>query len=220
MEIKKLWKYFLFIFLIAFVIFNWSDIFWVFNYQAVSGFLSELFKASEPEKKELVFDRASNDTVDIVDENEDEDEKYQYFEKDNSIEIPKISIDAPLIFVESGDQKEIERVLNLGTVHFPESALPGKKGQTIILGHSAPPGWPKIRYDWVFSDLNELIQEDEIYIYFNNYKFVYSVTNKYFLDRGEELPQFLTNSKNVLVLISCWPPGKDYRRIAVVAQQQ
>jgi len=28
----------------------------------------------------------------------------------------------------------------------------------------------------------------------------------------------LTNSDNMLVLISCWPPGKDIRRIAVEAK--
>jgi LPXTG-site transpeptidase (sortase) family protein len=86
------------------------------------------------------------------------------------------------------------------------------------LGHSAPAGWPKIKYDWVFSRLNELSDGDEIFVYFENKKYTYQFSKKIFLEKGEELPSLLTNSENILVLISCWPPGKDLRRIAVVAK--
>jgi hypothetical protein len=45
------------------------------------------------------------------------------------------------------------------------------------------------------------------------------VTGKIFLDRGEELPkEDLTNATNVVLLVSCWPPGKDLRRIAIIAE--
>ena len=104
-------------------------------------------------------------------------------------------------------------------VHYPGSTLPGIKGQTIILGHSAPLGWPKIRYDWVFTNLAHLDKGDKIFVYFNHKKYTYSVKGKLFLNRGEDLPsRLLTNSENMLVLISCWPPGKDFKRIAVNAE--
>jgi len=104
-------------------------------------------------------------------------------------------------------------------VLFPGSALPGQKGQTIIEGHSAPPGWPKIKYDWVFSRLNELEKGDEVILNFNHKKLNYYVTQKIFLNSGEEIaPKDLTNSENMLILISCWPPGKDIKRIAVMAE--
>ena len=108
--------------------------------------------------------------------------------------------------------------LNRGAVYFPNSVLPGDMGQTIILGHSAPPGWPKIKHDWIFTRLSELVEGDEIFVYFNHRKYTYHVSGKIFLDRGEELPESLTNSENMLILISCWPPGKDLRRIAVEAK--
>ena len=135
------------------------------------------------------------------------------------MEIPKLGILAPLVFVEEGqDEKDVSAALNRGVVHFPESVLPGERGQTIILGHSAPPNWPKIKYDWVFTRISELTEGDEIFVYFNQRKYSFLVSGKFFLDRGEEAPKLLTNSDNVLVLISCWPPGKDLRRIAVVAK--
>ncbi len=201
MEIKKLWKVFVFLFLIMFLIFNWSEISWIFNYRAVSGFFSDVFKGNEKEI-EMVSDEAS----------------FDYYEKANALEITKIEISAPLVFSESAEQGDMQKALDTGVVLFPDSVLPGEAGQTIILGHSAPTGWPKIKYDWVFSRLNELIEGDEIIVFFNNRKYVYVVTRKVFLEKGEELSQNgLTNDKNILVLISCWPPGKDLRRIAVEA---
>jgi len=136
-----------------------------------------------------------------------------------NLEIPKFEILVPLVFIESQNEKELYRALEKGTVHFTSSALPGQIGQTIILGHSAPLGWPKVNYDWVFSRINELNEGDEIILYVENKKYIYSVKQKFFLDRGEQiLENDLTKEENVLVLVSCWPPGKDIKRIAVEAQ--
>jgi len=96
--------------------------------------------------------------------------------------------------------------------------LPGEKGQTIVLGHSAPPNWPDIKYDNVFSLINELEKGDEVFVYFNNKEYIYSVETKVFLEIGQDIPESnLTNSENMLILISCWPPGKNIKRIAVTA---
>ncbi len=116
------------------------------------------------------------------------------------------------------NEKEVYKNLDRGVVLFPSSVLPGEEGQTIILGHSAPSGWPKINYVWVFSRLNELGEGDEVILHFNHQKIRYYVTQKTFLNRGEEIAQAgLTNTENMLVLISCWPPGKDFERIALRA---
>ena len=196
-------------FLIAFLVFNWNKISWIFSYRAVSDIVSRPFASSTKKLPQLG----------IIEDFEDLDENnYEHFEKENSIEIPKIYIDAPLIFIESHRIEDITRALDFGAVHFPDSVFPGQKGRTIILGHSAPAGWPKIRYDWIFTDLNELVEGDKIYVYSNNRKYEYAVTRKIFLERGEEISdENLTNEKNVIMLISCWPPGKDLRRIAIEA---
>jgi sortase (surface protein transpeptidase) len=61
-----------------------------------------------------------------------------------------------------------------------------------------------------------LEKDDEILIYFRNKKYVYLVEKKIFLNRGQEPPK-TDPEKSVLFLISCWPPGKDLRRIAIEA---
>jgi sortase A len=200
MDSKKiLLKYFLIFFFISFLIFNWQKISWIFHpgyvLRTVSFYLFEKEKAEKVQQKE-------------------EQKTEEFYEKEDSIEIPKIKISAPLIVV--GKEEEVKKTLDRGVVLWPGSALPGEKGQVIILGHSAPQNWPKIKYDWVFSNLNLLEKDDEILIYFRNKKYVYSVENKIFLNRGQELPK-TDPEKSVLFLISCWPPGKNFRRIAIEA---
>ena len=191
-DIKRLYKAFIFIFAISFLIINWNDISWIFNYRVISQSLSDFFQRDNSVESETI-------------------------EKENSLEIPKIEVSVPLNFVE--DTEKVHKTLDNGVVHYPDSVLPGEKGQTIILGHSAPPNWPDIKYDDVFSRLNELDKGDEVFVYFDHQEYVYSVIKKIFLEKGEEsYKDGLTNSNNMLILISCWPPGEDYRRIAVQAE--
>ena len=197
-NLKKLIGPFIVIFLISFVIINWSDISWVFNYKFVSSYFSGLFQ-----KDNQQVENGESDYVGIED----------------SLIISKIEVSAPLIFSESSDTEDLEKLLNEGVVHFPDSVLPGENGQTVILGHSAPPNWPEINYDWVFSNLGGLEKGDEITVYFNHQKYAYFVKETTVLERGEEIPQkALTYFENMLVLVSCWPPGKDLQRIAVWAE--
>ena len=134
--------------------------------------------------------------------------------KPNSISIPKLGIAAPLILVPSTNPDDFLSPLKKGVVHYP-SALPGEEGRMVVLGHSSPPGWPKINYDWVFSELQKLEAGDEIIISFDNRQYSYKVQDKIFLKQGEDLPLSLTEGKSELVLISCWPPGINNKRIVV-----
>jgi LPXTG-site transpeptidase (sortase) family protein len=196
-EIFKFLKIFTFLFLAVFIVINLGTIKRMFNYQLVYG---------GDQKAEIL--KSGEDELIVVS-----------VPKPNSIEIPKINIQAPLIFIASTEQGDFQEALDTGVVSYPGSSLPGEAGQTIVLGHSAPPGWPKINYDWVFSEINDLVVGDEIFVYFNGQKYSYSVKDKVFLEKGEELPkEDLISGKNTLILLSCWPPGADRRRIAVIAE--
>ena len=138
-----------------------------------------------------------------------------------SLSIAKIQANAPIIFsVDSAntDPLYLKSYLERGVLFYPGSVLPVQPGKTVILGHSAPANWPKIKFDTVFSELNKLAEGDEIEIDLASQVYRYKVVDKVILTRGGEVPDFaLTNSENMLILISCWPPGKDYKRIAVAA---
>ena len=98
MEVKRLGKYFIALLLLTLIIFNWNEVSWVFNYHVISGFFSDLFR--QVEERVRIADYFDNST-DL--------QKYQYSEKEDSIEIPKIEVVAPLVFVDSLEITEIKK---------------------------------------------------------------------------------------------------------------
>ncbi len=143
---------------------------------------------------------------------------FTYTDKQNMLEIPKIGITAPIVFPKTTDVDLLGKELDSGVVFYPGSAYPGKTGQMVILGHSAPAGWPQIKYEWVFSKLNELEPKDSIIIHFNNRQYKYTVRKKTIIKKGADIPIDPSSiNQNTLTLISCWPPGKNLQRIAVEA---
>lgn len=198
---KKLWKYFLIVFLAAFLVINWNEISWLFNYKFVWQSLPTLQILKDIEKSGY----ASSDGTPF------------FADQKNSIDIPKINVFAPLVFAETQSQRVYQSALQNGVLHYPQSALPGK-GTSIILGHSAPPNWPKLNYDWVFNDLYKLEPGDRILVYFDQRQYTFEVIERNFVKKGAKIPEFLTNDKPALILLSCWPPGRDEQRIVIFAQ--
>lgn len=198
---------------------NWNTVSWLFNYRVVSSLAYDFFNPYQDRELLAGANNMQLPPIQIAQAVRENTIVYPYSEKSNSIEIPKINITAPVIIGQSTDPALLVKDLDNGTVLYPGSVLPSQKGQTIILGHSAPPGWPKIKYDWVFSNINDLNFGEEITLHFNNKKYTYKVMKKDIVKPGEEIPlSGLEGDNNILVLVSCWPPGKNYLRIAVQAQ--
>ncbi len=223
---KKILKAAVLIYLASFLIINWGGVSWIFNYNVVSGLVEDFFNpypsidASAinayfyPNHSQNSMIASQSSTAQPI-----QNIKTNYTDKQNTLEIPKISISVPIIFSASAEKNALVKDLDSGVVYYPGSVYPGQIGQIIILGHSAPPGWPKIKHQWVFTDLDKLSPGDTILIDLNNKQYTYIVKQKTIIQRGAEVPQNnLSTNNNVLTLISCWPPGKDYQRIAVQAE--
>lgn len=220
-QVKKILKVAVVLYIASFLIINWTDVSWVFNYRVVSGLVSDFFNPypsiDASELKGYFYpnhssEQGNSQNSGII------NPKITYTDKHNTIEIPKIGITAPIIFSESANREELMEDLNLGVVYYPGSVYPGQVGQIVILGHSAPVGWPKVRHDWVFTDLDKLTSGDEILIDLNNKQYSFIVVKKMIIAKGADDPQEGSFSGgNTLTLISCWPPGKDYQRIAIKA---
>ena len=202
---KRLWRFFGLFFVLNLVAINWNSIYWMFNQKAVYGELKTLVK-EKPKNEEIASVTGPGQLE-------------EYFNFNDSIIIPAININAPIIFPEGNTQKDFQVALKNGTILYPDSVFPGEKGVTTLLGHSAPANWPRIDYDWVFNDISKLQPGDEITIYFNHRQYTYKVTSGQVLDRGGSIPSaWFSGDKPTLVLLSCWPPGKDYKRFGVVAE--
>ncbi len=135
---------------------------------------------------------------------------------ENVIYIEKIGAELPIIDSDSYDNRVLHNELDDGAVRYPASALFGQEGQTVLLGHSAPDNWPDIKHDTAFSRIDELGAGDEIAVYFRDKIYTYSVTRSEIIAKGGDLSGE-PPSGNSLVLVSCWPPGRDLNRIAVEA---
>lgn len=214
----KVIKLFILLYVIIFLIFNWSDVSWLFNYNVIGDMLSDFFNpypgidASSIEP--YFYPNHSQQTGQTL-----KQVKTTYTDKQNTLEIPKISASIPIIFSKSADKTSLAKDLRLGVVYYPGSVYPGQIGQIVILGHSAPLNWPQTDHHWEFSRLNELIPGDTIFIDLNNKQYTYIVKRKTIIQRGENVvTDGLAADNNILTLISCWPPGKDYQRIAVQAE--
>jgi LPXTG-site transpeptidase (sortase) family protein len=136
--------------------------------------------------------------------------------REDIITIPKIGVSAPIVTAQTSNNDVIHGLLDSGVVLYPGSTPFGQTGQTVILGHSAPPGWPIIKYDWVFSRINELKAGDTVVITYNNETRYYKVVKTRIVAPQEGVPD-PTVAGNSLMLVSCWPPGKDLKRITVEA---
>lgn len=199
MSFKKDFKYFispfLFIFFLSLIIINWNEIGWFFNYRAVKEVIQNQFSSS------LVVEH-----------------QFLLTEEKNKISIPSLNLEAPLIYLETEDEDIIHQSLDEGVVHYPSSSLPGERGNVVILGHSAPSGWPDIDYDRVFSHIDQLEEGELIYIYFNNYIYPYSVFAKHIFSLAEkEAYLSLPTEEFILILSTCYPPGKNEKRYVVMA---
>lgn len=225
---KKEIKLFIALYVLGYLIVNWSDVSWIFNYKAVGGMAYDFFNPySSQDILAAYYQNQSLPTPTIPDIslNKIENKEIEITtvkpivsEKQNILEIPAINLETEVVFPQTADVNILHSYLDKGVVFYPDSVKPGTAGQSLILGHSAPPGWPKIKHDWVFSHLENLKVGDEITLNLDFVKYNYRVINKKIIAKGQEIENSLTKNSNVLVLVSCYPPGKDFQRIVVYAE--
>lgn len=128
-----------------------------------------------------------------------------------TLSIPKLKIIDAKVLVDSNE-------LTRGLVHLPGSALPGEKGNVFISGHSAlSPLF--IFKQALFANLKDLKKDDEIVIEAAGAKFKYKVSELKVVD-----PKDLSvinppdASGRYISLMTCVPPGLNYKRLVVLGK--
>ncbi len=191
---------FLLIFVITFVV-----VFAIFNGRAFYNQAKYTFKIgiekSENFLKQLELPKASEKIYNIED----------------SLVIPKINVNAPIVFASTTDSKILFNKLEQGVVHYPTSTAPGEVGSTIILGHSSAYPWYAGDYGSVFALLGKLQPGDQIIVFYKKHKHTYTVSNKQVINDQVEIKS--QNQKPKLILISCWPVGTAWKRIMIEAEK-
>jgi LPXTG-site transpeptidase (sortase) family protein len=134
------------------------------------------------------------------------------------IKIPKIKVNAPIVFSPTADEATIQKYLTKGVVHYPGTAKPGEVGNAFLTGHSSNFWWIKGEYNYVFVNLDKLVAGDQAIIYHNGNKYVYTVASKKIV-LPEETSVLKQTDTPILSLMTCTPPGTNWKRLVVRLDQ-
>ena len=137
---------------------------------------------------------------------------------DNVIVIPKINVNAPVVLEPSLAEKNIQKSLQNGVVHYAGTALPGEPGNVAIVGHSSNDWWEPGNYKFVFALLDKLVVGDKIQVNYNSRKYVYQVREIKVVE-PTDLSVLAPTSEPSLTLITCTPPGTSWKRLIIRAAQ-
>ncbi len=144
---------------------------------------------------------------------------------DNRLIIPRIDQNIPVVRVSSESlikrdwnalEGEMQEALKGGVVHYPGTSLPGQTGNIVITGHSSYFPWDPGRFKDVFALLHKAIEGDEIIIYYEQDKYVYTI-NEIKVVLPEDIEVLKQTPQDKLTLITCTPVGTNLKRLIVTA---
>jgi LPXTG-site transpeptidase (sortase) family protein len=136
---------------------------------------------------------------------------------DNRLVIPKIAVNAPLLFPATTEPDELLEELEHGVIHYPGTSMPGQEGNAFVTGHSSNYAWSRGNYKSVFALLDQLDIGDEIVVFFEKHKYVYRVSEHRTV-AASDTSVFDPSDDTRLTLMTCWPVGTVARRLIVTAQ--
>lgn len=141
----------------------------------------------------------------------------QPVDREFGLVIPKIGANAKVIpNVDPNDSKSYQWALTKGVAHALGSALPGERGRVFIFSHSSANFYEASRYNSIFYLLNKLENGDSVKVYYEDEEYDYQVMNKKVVAASEV--NYLTGGADgELVLMTCWPPGTNLKRLLIFA---
>lgn len=137
--------------------------------------------------------------------------------------IDAIGVRAPIVFGVAPDNDTIYKQLENGVVHYSTTAKPGLPGTAVILGHSSAYPWYRGDYGAVFALLGKLKVGERFYVqYGDNRSFIFEMKESLIFNpfaNDSRLADLETQPGNNIILISCYPVGTNYKRIAILASE-
>ena len=195
-KIIKLFLFFGIIFSIVFICFNWPALKDRFFYNENENFISE---------------KEQKDSADF----NEEKKKAEEIPEDNRLIIKKINVSVPIISISSRQDKILQEGLKKGAVIFPQTAIPGEKGNCVIVGHSSNFSWRKGDYDTIFVLLDKLKIGDEVEIFWEEKKIRYMIFENPQIVKANQTEILASAEEPILTLMTCWPIGTNYKRLIV-----
>jgi LPXTG-site transpeptidase (sortase) family protein len=138
----------------------------------------------------------------------------------NTIFIPSLMIEAPIIYPNSTKESDFQKALKDGVVHYPGTAKIGETGNPYIFGHSSNYFWVKSDYNSIFALLpkikpgDSIFASDEkgkIYEYITQETHVIGPKDVQWIDKDE-------NKEKLLTVQTSYPIGTALKRFIVIAK--
>lgn len=136
----------------------------------------------------------------------------------NTLSIPKINVNAPVIYATNNSEAAIQKDLESGVVHYAGTANPGENGNGVIFGHSSNDWWEPGNYKFAFVLLDKLQPGDTFTINYQSKQYLYQVYAKKVVE-PTDLSVLKQTSTPEATLITCTPPGTSWKRLVVQAKQ-
>ena len=146
-------------------------------------------------------------------DNQNEEQKEDTITKGSSfsfdyiavLEIPKINLKRGLV---SQDSKYNNVEYNIQIING--SSIPTiEKSNLILAGHNG------IGYKAVFKSLDKLKTNDKIYVYYNGYKYQYTLNKVYETKKDGNIEIYRDNNKNTITLITCKRNSNDIQIVYI-----
>lgn len=130
-----------------------------------------------------------------------------------SLVIPKINVNSRITDnVDPYDPHSYLPALDNGVARSKTSLEPDQGGNTFLFAHSSKDAADARKYGSIFWQLTNLAVGDKIYLFYAGHEYVYVVSTV------NIVPQTATDilnyqaGKPMVTLMTCWPPGVDYKR--------
>ncbi|MEK7545191.1 MAG: sortase [Patescibacteria group bacterium] len=217
------------IFIVLFVAMNWAAISQIAQWEwtkattqiAQTNVLHDFTKKEKPaEEKPLPII-----TNKVLAEKQVPDLMLEIAPPDKRLIIPRINKNVPIVAVSSqnlikrdweGLEKDMQKSLQHGIIHYPGTAFPGNPGNVVLTGHSSYFPWDQGRFKDVFALLHDVQLEDKIVLFSGGKKYLYTAKSIYEV-KPADLKVLQQTPDNRLTLITCTPLGTNLRRLVVEA---
>jgi len=136
--------------------------------------------------------------------------------QESRVIIPKISVDAPIVFPPTTDNKTILEAIKNGVAHYPGTTLPGRVGNVFLTGHSSYYWWSGGEYNRVFTLLDKLRANDLVYLHYEGREYIYKIRDSIVV-LPSQTEVLKPTSGATLSLMTCTPVGTNLKRLIVRA---
>lgn len=140
--------------------------------------------------------------------------------KEPKIIIPKIGVEAPVVYDEPNvDEASYQKALERGVVRLGKTANPGTNGNVVIGGHSSNNVFNPGKYKYVFVNLRRLDVGDIFYLNYKGQRYTYKVFVAKKIVPPTDVSALASTGEPIVTLFTCDPPGTNTNRLIVQAKQ-